>query len=75
MTTDPVRRAAKLADVERYLALERRHVVAMTAQLDKACGLGWEGGVIHAAGLLELAKARIARLELEHAGLVIGGGS
>ena len=75
MTTDPVRRAAKLADIERYLALERRHVVAMTAQLDKARRLGWEDGVIWAEKLLALSETRIARLELEHARLVIGGGS
>jgi hypothetical protein len=75
MTTDPVRLAAKLADVERYLAVERRHVIAMTAQLDKARGLGWEDGMIRVEDLLELSEARIARLELEHVGLVIGGGS
>jgi hypothetical protein len=52
MTTDPIRRPARLADVERYLAVERRHVIAMTAQLDKARGLGWEDGVIRAEDLL-----------------------
>ncbi len=66
---------AKLRQVDANLAMERRHVVNTTGHLDKARELGWATGVSQAEAMLDLSKARIARLERERDELVIAIGS
>lgn len=59
----------KLAQIDKGIAMERRHVVEMNAQLDKARAMGWEEGMVNAGDLLAMAERRIDLLTAERAAL------
>jgi hypothetical protein len=74
MDATRARRAARLAQIDDHLAMERRHVADVTAQLEKARALGWARGIDQARALLDLGEERIALLTRQRGDLVIGSG-
>jgi hypothetical protein len=60
MDAKQARRAARLAQIDAHLAMERRHVAAMTAHLERARTRGWPPR--QSEELLDLAEKRIALL-------------
>lgn len=68
------RRAAALARIDGYIAMERRHIAEMTATLEKVTRLGWAEGVDHARDLLDLSRGRLARLIRERTPLAGAAG-
>jgi hypothetical protein len=72
MDAKGVRRAARLAEIDAHLAMERRHVSALTAHLARARARGWPQD--QSEDLLDLAEKRIALLSQQRADLVIAMG-
>jgi hypothetical protein len=67
-----MRRVARLAQIDAHLAMERGHVSAMTAHLERSRARGWPPR--QSEDLLDLAEKRLALLTRQRADLVIAIG-
>ena len=64
-------RAAKLAQIDNALAMDKRHRTTMTALVLQCRARGWSADEARAQELLDKSNERLSRLDLQGAELVL----